>query len=214
LRHHALERKELIFVTDILGIGEINQEMVLENLEQARAFETINDWRPITGLFFADSIHDFSTRGDPAHFDQKTAIEHSRFNVAIEVQRDYIRFVSKTMLPIFAILVLSYLALFLPDREFETITSIMTGTVLSVIFFHVGLSSRLNVGYSVAIDYVFYAIYALLATETFLSIVAWRKISKYDRDMSVKYLFWFMRALYPIVFIIGIAWIIIAYDLI
>ena len=214
LRHHSLERQELIFVTDVLGIGEINQEKVLESLEQARAFETISDWHPVTGLFFADSIHDFSTRGNPAHFDKKSAIEHSRFNVAIEVQRDYIRFVSKTILPIFAILVLSYLALFLPDREFETITSIMTGTVLSVIFFHVGLADRLNVGYSVALDYVFYTIYALLATEVFLSIIAWRKTSKNNVDMSVKYLFWFMRALYPIVFVVGVTLMIIAYDLI
>jgi len=109
---------------------------------------------------------------------------------------------------------LSYLALFLPDREFETITSIMTGTVLSVIFFHVGLADRLNVGYSVALDYVFYTIYALLATEVFLSIIAWRKTSKNNVDMSVKYLFWFMRALYPIVFVVGVTLMIIAYDLI
>ena len=214
LRHDTLERKDLIFVTDTLGIGEITREKTLDNLDKAHAFETISDWFPVTGLFFADSIHDFSTRGNPAHFDKKNDIEHSRFNVEIEIKRDYLRFLSKTMLPILAILVLSYLALFLPDREFETITSIMTGTVLSVIFFHVGLSGRLNVGYSVAIDYVFYAIYALLAVETFLSIVAWRKISKNNVDMSVKYMFWFMRALYPIVFTAVIVFTIINYDLI
>ena len=69
-------------------------------------------------------------------------------------------------------------------------------------------------GYSVVLDYVFYAIYALLATEVFLSIIAWRKASINDVDVSVKYLFWFMRALYPIPFVVGVTLMIIAYNLI
>ena len=181
--------------------------------KQANAFSSSNDWIPINGYYHADSVHEYTTRGDPASFGQKVNIERSRFNLAIEIERDYIRFTSKTMLPIMSILVLAYLGLFLPNREFETITSIMTGTVLSVVFFHVDLSGRLNVGYTVAMDYAFYAIYGLLAVELFLSIIAWHKTTKNTNDISIKYLFWFMRALYPIVFAAGTILIIAIYDL-
>ena len=214
LRHATLERHNLIFVVDLLGLGDVTtSSTILKSLKQANAFSSSNDWIPISGYYHADSVHEYTTRGDPASFGQKVNIERSRFNLAIEIERDYIRFTSKTMLPIMSILVLAYLGLFLPNREFETITSIMTGTVLSVVFFHVDLSGRLNVGYTVAMDYAFYAIYGLLAVELFLSIIAWHKTTKNTNDISIKYLFWFMRALYPIVFAAGTILIIAIYDL-
>ena len=214
LRHSKLERNNLIFVVDLLGLGDVTtSSTILKSLDQTNAFRSINDWNPIRGTYYADSIHEYTTRGNPASFGKKVDIERSRFNVEIEIERDYIRFVSKTMLPIMSILVLSYLGLFLPNREFETITSILTGTVLSVVFFHVDLSGRLNVGYTVAMDYAFYAIYGLLAVELFLSIIAWHKTTKNNNGISIKYLFWFMRALYPIVFGVGTMLIIQIYGL-
>ena len=213
LRHLALERKDLIFVTDILGIGEISQETVLKNLAQAHAFETTTDWKPVTGYFYADSVRDYGTRGDPTQFDKKTEIEHSRFNAAIEIQRDVVGFTAKTMMPVFWIILLAYLGLYLPGREFETITGLMTGTVLSVVFFHVDLSGRLNVGYTVALDYVFYVIYALLAAELFLSIIAWHKSVGDEAAKSIKYIFWAMRILYPTVLLGVIIFSIFFYDI-
>ncbi len=213
LRHQALERKDLIFVTDILGIGEISQESILLDLAQAHAFETTTDWKPVTGYFYADSVRDYGTRGDPTQFEKKTEIEHSRFNAAIEIQRDVVGFTAKTMMPVFWIILLAYLGLYLPGREFETITGLMTGTVLSVVFFHVDLSGRLNVGYTVALDYVFYIIYALLATELFLSIIAWHKSVDDSKEKSIKYIFWAMRVLYPVVLIGVIVFSIVFYDI-
>lgn len=213
LRHTALERKELIFVTDLLGLGDISTASILNTLKQARAFETVTDWEPVTGRFFADTVRDFGTRGDPTFFNDKSEIEHSRFNAGIEIHRNVLGFTSKTMMPVFWILVLAYLGLFLPGREFDTITGLMTGTVLSVVFFHVDLSGRLNVGYTVALDYVFYVIYALLAAELFLSIIAWHKSVNDKAANSIKYIFWLMRILYPVVLIGVIIFSVIFYDI-
>ena len=213
LRHNLIERKNLIFVVDTLGLGDVTtRTAILESLGRARAFDAVNDWQPTNGFFFADTIHDYTTRGNPAQLGEKSEIEHSRFNASIEIKRDVMRFTAKTMLPVLCIIVLAYLGLFLPNREFETITSIMTGTVLSVVFFHVDLSGRLNVGYTVALDYAFYAIYALLATELFISIVAWHKSTKEGNDKTISILFWTMRLLYPIVLIGGVIAIIHFYE--
>ena len=214
LRHNLVERKNLIFVVDTLGLGDVTtRRTILESLERAHAFDAVNDWKPTNGFFYADSIHEYTTRGNPAQFGEKSDIEHSRFNAAIEVKRDVVRFTAKTMLPVLCIIVLAYLGLFLPNREFETITSIMTGTVLSVVFFHVDLSGRLNVGYTVALDYAFYAIYALLATELFISIIAWHKSTKEGNEKTISVLFWTMRILYPVVLIGGVFLMMYLYDI-
>jgi len=89
----------------------------------------------------------------------------------------------------------------------------MTGTVLSVVFFHVGLSGHLNVGYTVALDYVFYIIYALLATELFLSIIAWHKSVKDEESKAIRQIFLLMRFLYPIVLIGIIVGSFLIYDI-
>lgn len=214
IRHTTLERQNLIFVVDLLGLGNVTtRKTILDGLEQARAFEAVNNWKPVNGYFYADSIHEYTTRGNPAQFGQKVDIEHSRFNAAIEIQRDVIRFTAKTMLPVFCIIVLAYLGFYLPGREFETLTGLMTGTVLSVVFFHVDLSGRLNVGYTVALDYAFYVIYALLATELFISIIAWHRSVKNQADKMIIYLFWLMRILYPVVLIGGVIITMLFYDI-
>ncbi len=213
LRHSSLQRKELIFVTDFLGLGDTTRDSILQNLERARAFDRVTDWQPVTGYFFADTIHEYSTRGDPTLLGKKNEIERSRFNTAIEIKRDVLGFTAKTMMPIFWIIVLAYLGLFLPGREFDTITGLMTGTVLSVVFFHVGLAGQLNVGYTVALDNVFYIIYALLATALFLSIIAWHKSAKNEESKAISQIFWFMRLLYPIVLIGVIVASIVIYDI-
>ena len=76
----------------------------------------------------------------------------------------------------------------------------MTGTLLSVVFFHVDLTGRLRVGYSVIQDYLFYIIYGMLTVVLFLSIIAWHK--KDDKKVA-RILFWVMRIIYPLAIILG-----------
>jgi ABC-type branched-subunit amino acid transport system substrate-binding protein len=200
-RHPDYDRNELIFVADILGMGDINNtETILSSLERSRAFNAITDWQPVTGNFFQDIIHEYTNRGDPNLFGQKLDIQYSRFNINIEVRRDVLRFMAKTMLPVLFLITLAYLGFYLPGKQFETITGIMTGTILSVVFFHVDLSGRLRVGYTVAQDYVFYLIYGMLTVELLLSILAWHKEND---EHYVSKMFWIMRIIYPLALLIG-----------
>jgi branched-chain amino acid transport system substrate-binding protein len=210
-RHADSERHELIYVVDILGMSHtLSRTAIINSLDRAEAFNNITDWHPTTGYFFQDTAHEYTTRGDPTLFGQKRDIEYSRFNTQIEVQRDILRFTAKTMLPVLFIIMLAYLGFFMPGKQFETISGIMTGTVLSVVFFHVDLSSRLNVGYNVALDYAFYIIYALLTTELLLSIIAWHKETS---QKVTNRIFWAMRILYPLVLITGTVAIVLVYNI-
>lgn len=202
-RHPDYDRNELIFVADVLGMGDINNtETILSSLERSRAFKSITDWQPVTGSFFQDVIHEYTNRGDPNLLGQKLDIQYSRFNINIEVRRDVLRFMAKTMLPVLFLITLAYLGFYLPGKQFETITGIMTGTILSVVFFHVDLSGRLRVGYTVAQDYFFYLIYGMLTVELLLSILAWHKE---NNEQYVSKMFWIMRIIYPLALVIGMA---------
>ena len=199
--HPGSIRHEIIFVPDLLGMGDINNtDVLLAVFEQSHAFEPITDWFPVTGWFYQDVIHEYTNRGDPQLLGQKLDIQYSRFNMSIEVRRDVIRFITKTLLPLLFIITLAYLGFFLPGDQFETITGLMTGTLLSVVFFHVDLSGRLRVGYTVIQDYLFYIIYGMLTVELFLSIIAWHKK---DNEKVARALFWLMRAIYPLAIVLG-----------
>ena len=79
-RHPDYDRNELIFVADILGMGDINnKETILSSLERSRAFDAITDWQPVTGNFFQDVIHEYTNRGDPNLLGQKLDIQYSHF---------------------------------------------------------------------------------------------------------------------------------------
>jgi hypothetical protein len=184
-------------------MGDINNtKTILSSLSRARAFDAITDWQPATGGFFQDVIHEYTNRGDPDLFGKRLDIQYSRFNIYIEVRRDVLRFTAKTMLPVLFLITLAYLGFYLPGKQFETITGIMTGTILSVVFFHVDLSGRLDVGYTVAQDYIFYLIYGMLTVELLLSIIAWHRE---EDDHYVSRLFWIMRITYPLALILGTA---------
>ncbi|MEM9539007.1 MAG: ABC transporter substrate-binding protein, partial [Cyanobacteria bacterium P01_E01_bin.42] len=134
LRHKNLTRERVIYVVDWLGMRDINADEILENWQKYQVFGTITDWDVKTVDFFQDSVLIGSNLGDPSISEQNFEQEYSRFNVAIEIQRDRLVFFVKNLLPLFFFLALSYMILFLP---FEIISiEAVSGILLAVVFFH------------------------------------------------------------------------------
>jgi branched-chain amino acid transport system substrate-binding protein len=83
-RHKELSRNNLIYVVDILGIGDsiaskMNEDMVLN---------PIYDWT-INHAFIFQDIDKIQTQGNPNYMDLKNqTIEFSRFNLRIKIQED------------------------------------------------------------------------------------------------------------------------------
>jgi len=119
----------------------------------------------------------------------------------MDIQRNALRFMLKNLLPLFFIVALAYISLFLPEYKFESAISVMTGSLLSVVFFHVNLSSSLNVGYGVALDYVFYGTYLLFILELITLVIAWHRQPR-DEELAYRFII-FARILYPAYMLIG-----------
>lgn len=173
-RHLSATRDRLIYVVDQAGLGDTSTAGLLAKLEDSGALASLTDWYAAGASFFQDTLHNRSTLGNPQFFAQAADIQYSRFNLVIELRRNVLNFISRNLLPVFFIILLSYLSFFLPQIDFEALIPILTGTVLSIVFFHLDVSNDLGVSYTVALDYVFYILYAMFALQLLLGLVAWR----------------------------------------
>ena len=202
-RHRALTNEKLIYVEDTLGMDQITHGAdLLARLRFDGVFDSASDWLLSNPRIFIDVHSDRSSFGNPALIGSQKNVESSTFNMKLDIQRNYPRFILKNLLALFCIVGLAYVSLFLPDYNFESAISVMTGSLLSIVFFHVNLSGNLNVGYNVALDYVFYATYILFILELITIVLAWHR-NKKDENLAYGYMV-FARILYPSYLLIGI----------
>lgn len=201
-RHRALTNEKLIYVEDALGMDQITRgSALLARLNSDGVFASATDWLASNPRIFIDVHASKSSFGNPALIGSQKNVESSTFNMKIDIQRNYPRFMLKNLLALFCIVALAYVSLFLPEYNFESAISVMTGSLLSIVFFHVNLSGNLNVGYNVALDYVFYATYILFILELVTIVLAWHQ-NKKDEKVVHGYMV-FARILYPAYLLIG-----------
>ncbi len=172
-RHKSLKAEDLLYVDDVVGMRSNSTRSILSKLEQSKVLDGLPTWRIKSAKFFQDVLRDDSTLGDPQFLDAKfdDRIQYSRFNVAVYLQRDAVGFVLKNLLPVFLLLVAAYMILFIPADGIAPKAGGGLSILLATSFFHVRLSNDLPVvGYLVAIEYMFYAMYVLCLFALFVSI--------------------------------------------
>lgn len=204
-RHADLKRDSLIYVPDIVGMRDITTQGILSKFSENNIFEDISNWQLIKVRFFQDIIKDNSTLGNPQFLELKfdDRIEHSRFNVVISLRRNSQSFIIKNLLPIFLVIIAAYLLLFLSAEAIAPRTVAGLNALLTTAFFHVRLSNDLpNVGYVVAIEYIFYLMYLLCLFGLFITVFSYVELKR-DNLQVVKRLSQIGKTVYPTLFIIS-----------
>ncbi len=85
-RHHGLVRSNLVYVTDVLGMG--TGEDILKRMKNDRILNPKYGYNLIRASFFQDTTEQ-KTLGRPEYLRlQKKALEHSRFNFQLGVRKD------------------------------------------------------------------------------------------------------------------------------
>lgn len=96
-RHPDLDRNNLIYVKDVLGMGINRGLSVLEQMRQSQVLSPVSGWKIVQVLFFQD-IAKKNSLGDPDYLNVKKGIvEYSRFNVGILIAED--KFDLRLLLP-------------------------------------------------------------------------------------------------------------------
>ncbi|MDM8564816.1 extracellular solute-binding protein [Candidatus Halobeggiatoa sp. HSG11] len=203
-RHPSLTRKKLIYVVDEIGMRQISNEAILKKLARTQAFESITEWSIQSANFYQDVMKNESTLGNPLLFSSKAHIEYSRFNSNILIKRSIISFIVKNMLPVVILLVLSYVVFFMSPKDLTPRIAISLNSLLAVAFFHLKMSSALpGIGYLVALDYAFYAIYIIIVLGLLITLISY-KLQPKDSEVikpKVKLILLVGRIGYPLIFI-------------
>jgi len=97
-RHHELNRNNLIYVTDFLGMGLSKGQSLAEKLQHAKILSPTAGWSINQAWVFQDILKEDSL-GNPKYLSaQEGSIEYSRFNAGILIKKDEFSLVN--LLPI------------------------------------------------------------------------------------------------------------------
>lgn len=169
-RHNELLRENLIFVVAKVDLPNKADD-------ESSVFNTGGDWRVGKSKFYQDSAVIRSSLGNPELAQiENPNFEYSTFNARIPISRNLLSFMLRNLLPVLFSVMLAYLSFFLPRTEFGTREGILSGTILSIAFFHLSVSSFLgSIGYTTALDNIFYLFYAIILIGLGTTLVEWVK---------------------------------------
>ncbi|MCK5877415.1 MAG: ABC transporter substrate-binding protein [Candidatus Marithrix sp.] len=96
-RHHSLTRNNLVYVTDVLGMGLTNEKELIQRLTKKKVINPITGWLMTRVWFFSQITREYSG-GDPDHLNSSDGmIEYSRFNSIIQIKQG--QFTLRGMVP-------------------------------------------------------------------------------------------------------------------
>ena len=170
-RHANLTRDQLIYVIDLVGMGGLKSDQVLEKWRRTGVFESISSWIIERVQFFQNTLLNNSSLGNRQLIDANSDIRYSQFNANIYIKRDVVNFSIKNLLPLFFFIMIAYFLMFLPFEHMSI--EAVSGLLLAVVFYHLSLIDRLpkSVGYTVLLDYAFYVVYALLGLQLLIIVL-------------------------------------------
>jgi hypothetical protein len=155
-----------------------------------------------TLIYSSEGVYN-SNFGDPS-FQPKSV--YSRQNTTITINRSFLPYISKLLIPLLIILLLVYFVFFLPAEKIDIAAGLTVTSLLSAIAFQLSISNELpEIGYIIYIDKVFYTCYFLIAISMAESLITYyldasgeeKKIKAAHR---IDYAF---RFIFPLVFFIA-----------
>jgi branched-chain amino acid transport system substrate-binding protein len=170
-RHRSLTRDRLIYVRDEIGMRDTGNDAVLSRLQRSEAFASLQNWQAKAIHIFQDVLTHNSTLGNPQFFATEAPITYSSFHVDLVIQREFLSFGIKNLFPLCLFIALSFLVVCLPFKVIPIPALIML--LLGTSVFHLNLSNTLppGIGYVVALDYIFYAMYAVILFELLVVVL-------------------------------------------
>ncbi|NWG35794.1 MAG: extracellular solute-binding protein [Chloroflexi bacterium] len=162
------------YVVDQIGMRYENEEVLLKNFRDNGAFDSIYGWDERHVEVTQDVFPTFSTFGSPQNFGRKVATNYSLINIKVDVQRSSLQYIIKSLLPLLMTLILAYITFFLPLGHSERL-AVGSTALLTTAFFHLTLADSLpEIGYTVAMEYLFYASYLMSALIVLLETISIR----------------------------------------
>ncbi len=169
-----LSTERLIYAIDTIGLKLPKPEAL-----ERQPFQGLQLWNFKDITYFQDSSRSNSTQGDPDLFQSNAQVEYPGLSVRMSFQRKTLVFLSKNLLPLILLSVLTYCCLFFPYTMFVPRTMAPASALLSGIVLLLSFNNQLpEVGYTVALEYVFYVYFSLCLFPIVVTVIG----TKLERD--------------------------------
>ena len=201
-----LSTERLIYAIDRIGLKLPKPEAL-----ERQPFQGLQLWNFKDITYFQDSSRVTSTQGDPDLFQSNVQIEYPGLSVRMSFQRKSLVFLSKNLLPLILLTLVTYCCLFFPYTMFVPRTMAPASALLSGIVLLLSFNNQLpEVGYTVAMEYVFYVYFSLCLIPIVVTAIG-AKLDKDGHKKAFRILNIGSWILYPIIVLTTIASYAIAY---
>ncbi len=181
VRHQDRNSESMRFVADRLGMQLAGEEAsLLAKIEQEEAFKTAQGWQVLDAQIYQDLIRTASTLGETRFFQGETEVNFSRMVLSLEIGRHLTSYSSTILLPMTILFVIGLLLFAVPIRELPPRLSGGILVLVTVSLLRARLSNDLpNIGYLVAIDYIFFALQIIMLFGIIISVMSyWLLVSE------------------------------------
>ncbi|PZO45037.1 MAG: hypothetical protein DCF19_00655 [Pseudanabaena frigida] len=202
-----LSTERLIYAIDTVGL-----KLPRSAAEEIKPFQGLQLWNFKNITYFQDSSRSTSTQGDPDLFQSNAQVEYPGLSIRMTFQRKTLVFLSKNVLPLILLSLLTYCCLFFPYTMFVPRTMAPASALLSGIVLLLSFNNQLpEVGYTVAMEYVFYVYFCLCLFPILVTVIG-TKLDKEGHKKAFQYLNIGSWILYPLILIVTIATFAITYS--
>lgn len=181
VRHQDRNSDSMRFVADRLGMQLVGEDAsLLAKIEREGAFATTKGWQVLGASIYQDLIRTASTLGETRFFQGETEVNFSRMVLSLEIGRHLTSYSSTILLPMTILFVIGLLLFAVPIQELPPRLSGGILVLVTVSLLRARLSNDLpNIGYLVAIDYIFFALQIIMLFGIMVSVLCyWLKISQ------------------------------------
>lgn len=173
VRHRDRTSESLRFVTDNLGMRLTGEDItLLSRLQEEDVFRSAKGWQMTNANIYQDLVKTASTLGETRSFQGETAVNYSKMKMEMEISRKLTSYSTTILLPMVILFNIGLLLFAIPIREIPPRLSGGILVLVTVSLLRARLSNDLpNIGYLVAIDYIFFALQIIMWFSIAVSVV-------------------------------------------
>ena len=167
----------LIYAIDTFGL-----RLPISNTAVAKKPYELPLWKFKSIQYAKEAIRTTSTEGNPQFFNAENRVDYPGLSVTMTLQRRSLIFLVKNLLPLMLLALVPMMTLYFPtnlvkERPPVAVSGIITGVVLLV-----GANNQLpEVGYTTALEYVFYLFFGLTLFTIVVGIVSDRLLLQREK---------------------------------
>jgi hypothetical protein len=208
VRHQDRNSESMRFVADKLGMQLTSEDTsLLAKVEREQAFKTSKGWQVLDAQIYQDLIRTASTLGETRFFQGETEVNFSRMVLSLEIGRHLTSYSSTILLPMTILFMIGLLLFAVPIKEIPPRLSGGILVLVTVSLLRARLSNDLpNIGYLVAIDYIFFALQIIMLFGIVVSVTSyWLLVS--NRQTAAARINLIGACMYPMPIIVVVIYI-------